>query len=124
MVAAVVVAVENREEDSDFLNPLRGGWGGEANASICNEHTIDNVNDDSSATVNLSSESIAQIPSNEWTSFRRFLMQKFSISIMIFISYMSNFYHSLFNLFVLKLFLWTCVIVELTLNSWYWDFFF
>ena len=31
----VVVAIENREEDGDFLDPLRGwGGGGEANASI------------------------------------------------------------------------------------------
>ena len=60
----VVVAIENREEDGDFLDPLRGwGGGGEANASLFNEHTIDNVDNDSSSIVNLSSESIAQIPS-------------------------------------------------------------
>ena len=76
----IVVAVENREEDSDFLNPLRGwGGGGKANASLFNEHTIDNVDNDSSAAVNLSSESIAQIPSKElcmwvWFNFCCYLL--------------------------------------------------
>ncbi|XP_012070871.1 VPS35 endosomal protein sorting factor-like isoform X2 [Jatropha curcas] len=67
-------------QDNDFFDPLRGG-------DAKTEETPDTEN---SSSASLSSEATSQIPSKEWTSFKRFLMQKFPVSKMISVSSMPD----------------------------------
>ncbi|XP_065862426.1 uncharacterized protein [Euphorbia lathyris] len=71
-------------QDNDFFDPLRGG---DYNASVLNEDALEVEN---APNVSLSSEATTQIPSKEWTSFKRFLMQKFPVSKMISLSSMPD----------------------------------
>ncbi|KAJ9153808.1 hypothetical protein P3X46_027210 [Hevea brasiliensis] len=81
----VIVA---NHEDNDFFDPLRGGY---ANAAVSNEDSPDvGYASPSCASASLSSETVTQIPSKEWTSFKRFLMQKFPVSKMISVSSMPD----------------------------------
>ncbi|OAY28461.1 VPS35 endosomal protein-sorting factor-like isoform X3 [Manihot esculenta] len=81
----VIVA---NHENNDFLDPLRG-WC--ANVAVSNEDSPD-IDYASAATssASLSSGTVSEIPSKEWTSFKRFLMQKFPVSKMISVSSMSD----------------------------------
>lgn len=76
-------------ENNDFLDPLRG-WC--ANVAVSNEDSPD-IDYASAATssASLSSGTVSEIPSKEWTSFKRFLMQKFPVSKMISVSSVSDF---------------------------------
>ncbi|WCJ32961.1 VPS35 endosomal protein-sorting factor-like [Euphorbia peplus] len=78
-----VVVVANRQ-DNDFFDPLRGG---DNDAVVLNEDALEFEN---AATVSLSAEATSRIPSKEWTSFKRFLMQKFPVSKMISLSSMPD----------------------------------
>ncbi|KAI8557561.1 hypothetical protein RHMOL_Rhmol04G0020200 [Rhododendron molle] len=66
---------------SDFYDPLRGS---DANVMI----SLDNLREeDNNSAVN---EADAELPTKEWTSFKKFLMQRFSGSKMVSISPMSD----------------------------------
>ncbi|KAF5478944.1 hypothetical protein F2P56_005464 [Juglans regia] len=66
-------------EHNDFFDPLRGLAD---NATNCRE--------DVQELESTSSEASSQLPTREWMSFKRFLMQKFPVSKMVSISSMSN----------------------------------
>ncbi|XP_040988402.1 VPS35 endosomal protein-sorting factor-like isoform X3 [Juglans microcarpa x Juglans regia] len=66
-------------EHNDFFDPLRGLAD---NATNCRE--------DVQELESTSSEASSQLPTKEWMSFKRFLMQKFPVSKMVSISSMSN----------------------------------
>ncbi|XP_050216619.1 uncharacterized protein LOC126667645 [Mercurialis annua] len=90
-IVAVSVANDEHNNDNinnDFFDPLRGGGGGDVNATISNENVIMDSDD---YDVNLSNEANARTNSSkEWNSFKRFLMQKFPVSKMISVAYMPD----------------------------------
>lgn len=65
-------------EHNDFFDPLRGLAD---NAMNCTE--------DVQELESTSSEASSQLPTKEWMSFKRFLMQKFPVSKMVSISSVS-----------------------------------
>ncbi|KAK9269685.1 hypothetical protein L1049_001463 [Liquidambar formosana] len=70
-------------ENNDFFDPLRGP---DTNVAV----TTDDLQDvESIFTVGLSRRAAIQLPAKEWTTFKRILMQRFSISKMISISSVS-----------------------------------
>ncbi len=64
--------------NSDFFDPLRGS---SDNATVSRDDFEDHEN--------TSSEASTQLPTKEWISFKRFLMQRFPVSKMIEISSVS-----------------------------------
>ncbi|KAH7544413.1 hypothetical protein JRO89_XS15G0163600 [Xanthoceras sorbifolium] len=69
-------------ENNDFIDPLRAP---DTNSTVSVE---DIQYGESSSTV--SSEAAALVPVKEWTSFKRFIMQKFPVSKMVSVSSMSD----------------------------------
>ncbi|XP_038690110.1 VPS35 endosomal protein sorting factor-like isoform X2 [Tripterygium wilfordii] len=71
-------------EDKNFFDPLRGP---DANVTV----SVDDVQDfDNASKVGVSSGAASQVPSKEWNSFKRFLMQRFPFSKMVSIFSMSD----------------------------------